>query len=383
MPGSAVITTAALFSAILFLVGAFALHLASIALVLYRLASAGRHRAGGVSGQPGVTLLRPLCGLENSLEETLRSTFTLSYPNYEIIFCVEQANDPVIPLARRLMADYPAQNARLLIGADRISGNPKLNNLVKGWNSAAFDWIVMSDSNVLLPVDYIETLLAHWHPGTGLVSGPAIGIRPDGIWGALECAFLNSYQARWQMAADQLGLGFAQGKNLFWRRDILENGGGLQTLGAEMAEDVASTKLVRRANLKVRVVTRSFAQPIGARAFRDVWQRQLRWARVRRLGFLLYFLPEVLTGGAAPLLAAVVLLLGGAMSLPVLLALGIFWYGAEFLFARAAGWPGRARDIAVLIIRDMMIPALWLAAWAGNGFEWRGTKMTPDDDLER
>lgn len=369
----------------LFLAGAFALHLISIVLVVYRLRrrkSVVPSRGPNGGERPGVTLLRPLCGLENGLEETLRSTFTLTYPNYEIIFCVDSADDPVILLVRRLMAKYPAAKARLLIGKDTISGNPKLNNLVKGWNGAAFDWIIMSDSNVLLPADYIETLMAHWSAGTGLVSGPAIGIRPDGIWGELECAFLNSYQARWQMVADQLGLGFAQGKNLFWRRDILENGGGLKVLGEEMAEDVASTKLVRRAGLKVRVVTRSFAQPIGVRAFREVWQRQLRWARVRRLGFVLLFLPEVLTGGAAPLVAALVLTCAGVISLPLVLALGVVWYGAEFLFARRAGWPSTPRDGLTWVLRDMLIPALWVAAWAGSGFEWRGTQMAPDDELK-
>ncbi len=59
-----------------------------------------------------------------------------------------------------------------------------------------------------------------------------------GFWGELECAFLDTYQARWQLAADQLGNGFAQGKTLFWRRDILDAAGGPAALGAEMAEDL-------------------------------------------------------------------------------------------------------------------------------------------------
>ena len=54
-------------------------------------------------------------------------------------------NDPVIPLIRRLMAEHPKVPARLLVGDDRISINPKLNNLVKGWNAADHDWIVMAD----------------------------------------------------------------------------------------------------------------------------------------------------------------------------------------------------------------------------------------------
>ena len=132
----------------------------------------------------------------------------------------------MVPLVERLIAAHPGAAARLLVGDDRISGNPKLNNLAKGWAAARHDWIVMTDSNVELPPDYLAILFARWTPGTGLVSSPPAGTRPEGFWAALEAAFLNTYQARWQLAADQIGLGFAQGKNLFWRRDILDDAGG-------------------------------------------------------------------------------------------------------------------------------------------------------------
>ena len=82
---------------------------------------------------------------------------------------------------------------------------------------------------------------------------------------------------------------------MLWRRDVLEAGGGIEALGAEIAEDAASTKLVHRAGLRAHLVDRPFQQPLGARALRDVWGRQVRWARLRRATFALYFAPEVLT----------------------------------------------------------------------------------------
>ena len=156
---------------------------------------------------------------------------------------------------RRLMAVYQGVTARLLIGDERVSDNPKLNNVVKGWRSAAFDWIVIADSNVLMPRDYVQRLLAAMaRPATGLVCSPPVGCSPDGVWAELECGFLNTYQARWQYAADSIGMGFAQGKTMLWRRDILEAGGGIRALGAELAEDAAATKLVRNMGLCVRLV---------------------------------------------------------------------------------------------------------------------------------
>lgn len=100
---------------------------------------------------------------------------------------------------------------------------------------------------------------------------------PRGFWAELECAFLNTYQGRWQYAADTIGLGFAQGKTMLWRRERLERAGGIHALGAEIAEDAAATKVVRNAVRRVRLVDRPFGQPLGARTPAQVWTRQLRW----------------------------------------------------------------------------------------------------------
>jgi ceramide glucosyltransferase len=111
------------------------LHFASIGVVI------ARHRRlerGTGSGQraEGVSIVRPLCGIENFSQATLASTFDLDHPNYEILFCAAHGADPVLPLVRRLITDHPAVSARLLLGNDSISANPKLNNVVKGWQAA-------------------------------------------------------------------------------------------------------------------------------------------------------------------------------------------------------------------------------------------------------
>jgi cellulose synthase/poly-beta-1,6-N-acetylglucosamine synthase-like glycosyltransferase len=193
----------------------------------------------------GVSLVRPVCGLENHIEQTLRSGFDLDYPRYEIIFCAAAPNDAVVPLVKRLITEHPHIPARLLVGNERISDNPKLNNVCKGWRAAAYDWVVMADSNVLMPPDYIERLFAAWQPDCGLVSSPPVAGRPDGFWAELECAFLNTYQVRWQYAAAGIGIGFAQGKSMLCRRSQIEKAGGITRLATEPAEDAATTKLIR------------------------------------------------------------------------------------------------------------------------------------------
>jgi ceramide glucosyltransferase len=91
---------------------------------------------------------------------------------------------------------------------------------------------------------------------------------------------------------------------------------------------------------------------------------------VRRDGFPVLFAFELANGAALPTVLALVA--GG----PVV-ALGYLgvWYLAEILLIRRAGWPGSWRDLVALPLRDLMLPALWLATFARRGFEWRGTAM--------
>jgi len=369
---------------VILLAGAFCtivafLHFSSILTVVSRLHNANapasmRDDVGGVS------ILRPVCGIENFIEETLQTTFRLDYPHYEVVFCAANANDPVIPIVRRLIAKYPHIEARLLIGNTEISPNPKLNNLVKGWHTARHDWILMVDSNVLMPKDHIERMLSAWRRTTGLVCSPPIGCAPQGVSAELECAFLNTYQARWQWFADSIGLGFAQGKTMLWRRELLDQAGGIEALGNEVAEDAAATKAIRGLGLRVRLVTDPSVQPLGHRTVAEVWRRQVRWARLRRDTFKVLFLAEIFAGAVPPLaIGAVVVKAAGWPVLGAMLPLAVAWYAAEALLAYAAGWPFSLRSIATWMLRDALLPTLWIAAWIGSDFEWRGNAMTIAD----
>ncbi len=333
------------------------------------------------TARPAVSILRPFCGIENNLEATLRSTFLLDWPVYEVVFCVDDADDPAVPLVRRLMAEHPDVPSTLLVGNSQVSINPKLNNLVKGWDAARYPWIVIADSNVLAPKDYLSQLFARWEPDTGMVCSPPAGTEPVGFAAEIEAAWLDSFQARWQMLADEIGLGFAQGKTMLFHRGLIDRAGGFARLADEVAEDAASTKIVREAGLSVRLVDIPFPQPLGRRTWQGVWRRQLRWARLRRVSFPLFFLPEILVGGAFPFAAAIAGSMAGLWSPAAVLAYAAVWYSCELIVIRAFGWPlGRNTPLA-LVLRDLALPVLWVSAWFGNGFVWRGHAMAVQHHL--
>jgi ceramide glucosyltransferase len=331
---------------------------------------------------PPVSIVQPLCGVETFSRETLGSIFALDYPDYEIIFCVADPDDPIAPLVRRAIGANPHRPARLLIGDDRVSANPKLNNVVKGWKAARREWVIIADSNVLMPPDYIQRLLARWRPDSGIVCSPPIGTRPENFGAEIECGFLNTYEARWQYAGEAAGFGFAQGKTMLWRRDILEAGGGIEALGAEIAEDAAATKLIHAQGYEAHLVSQPFQQPLGARRLREVWARQLRWARLRRATFPLQFVPEVLTTSLVMIIAAAFAAPEFGLSAGFSAALAaVFWYGLEALLAVAAGWPLSWRSPFAWMIRDLMLPPLWSQGWTGHSFVWRGNAMSVDETV--
>jgi ceramide glucosyltransferase len=349
-------------------------HIASILIVVQRFRKA-KQPTRGPRDAPAISLIRPVCGIDNYVEDTLRSAFHLNYPYYEIVFCVALPGDPVVPLVERLIAAYPQVRARLLVGNESISDNPKLNNVYKGWRDAQHDWIVMADSNVLMPRDYLWRLLAAWRDDTGLVASPPVGCRPTGFWAELECAFLNNHQARWQLTADRIGLGFAQGKSMLYRRSVIDEAGGIRALATEPAEDAATTKIVRKAGLRVRLVDAPFGQPLGERSAAEVWLRQLRWARLRRASFPACYALELASGSLWPLIA--VACLAAALQWPWLsvAAFAAFWFGCEAVLAHAAGWQLSWRSPLAWLLRDLLLPVLWIGGWVATGFVWRGQQV--------
>jgi len=351
-----------------------AAHVASHALALVRLRGPAR-KATNDGAWPSVSLVRPLCGIEEFSEQTLEASFRLTYPAVDLIFCVAQPHDPVAPLVRAAMARHPGVRAQLLVGGDWFSGNPKLDNMAKGYRAASGEYVVFTDSNLLIPPDYLQHVIGTFTDDAAVVSAPPFGAAPGSFAAEIECGLLNAYAARVQYCVDALGFGFAQGKTLAFRKADLD-AGGFDAMALEPAEDAAATKWARAQGRKVRLVTPMAPQPLGMRSLGAVWSRHLRWARLRRATFPLLFTPEILTSALTPFAAMGLMewLAGGAV-LPWVAAYAFVWYGADVAATRLAGWPLSWRTLAALPCRDALLAAIWCAAWTGRGFVWHGHAM--------
>lgn len=131
---------------------------------------------------------------------------------------------------------------------------------------------------------------------------------------------------------------------------------------------------MRAAGRHVHLVAVPFAQPLGRRDAREVWARQLRWARLRRVTFPSFFAPEIASGTLLPFLLAGILA-GTWTAAAGLGALAVLGYAAEYRLAARAGWHRSPRLVLAVLMRDALIPPVWCAAWTRRAIVWRGNVM--------
>ena len=325
---------------------------------------------------PPVSIIRPLRGLEQFSGETLEASFSLNYPVYELIFCIQSSDDPIIDLVRNLSKVYPNIDTTILIGDDVISANPKLNNCVKGWDKAKYDHVILADSNALMPLDYIQTMLAAFRDDTAMTVSMPIGSRPSNFWAILECTILNTFQARWQYGAEAIGIAFAQGKNMMWRKEVLDRAGGIRALASDIAEDAASTKVIRSQGMDIHLVDMPFEQPLGHRGAREVYDRHARWARLRKATFPLFFIPEVMNGSfIAALAGAYASINYGYDPLLSVVTIVLSLHSGEMILAKICGFFVDWRMPIALLIRDLMLPIMFIDALLVDEYTWHGEKI--------
>uniref|UniRef100_H2YPF3 ceramide glucosyltransferase n=1 Tax=Ciona savignyi TaxID=51511 RepID=H2YPF3_CIOSA len=101
----------------------------------------------------GVSILKPLKGVDTNLEDNLETFFEIDYPQFEILFCIQDANDPAIDVVQRLISKYPGVDAKIVSGGKRIGVNPKINNLMPGYNIMKYNLFWICDSGIrVLPL---------------------------------------------------------------------------------------------------------------------------------------------------------------------------------------------------------------------------------------
>ena len=166
---------------------------------VHALAAAARVRRFRIHGEPvlevfpGVTILKPLHGAEAGLDENLASFCEQDYPGrVQIVFGAHDARDPAVRVVERLIAIHPGRDLELCITGASRGPNPKVANLTGMQPSIRHGIVVIADSDIAVPRDYLSrTVAALGAPGVGLVTYLYRGDVRGGIWARLAAMAID------------------------------------------------------------------------------------------------------------------------------------------------------------------------------------------------
>lgn len=325
---------------------------------------------------PPVTILKPLKGFDEGLEENLRSFFRLDYPVYQLIFGLADADDPAIPVVQRLMAEFPAQDAQLVVGNPVFGLNPKVENLAAMDRYRKHDTILISDSNVRVRPSYLrETACYLADPGVGLVTNMFAGVGEHQSGAVLENLQLNGFIAGGVALAAVMRVTCVVGKSMLMPAAALEAAGGFAGVRNLLAEDQALGVRVRKAGYTIRLSHHIIDNVNHARSLRWFLNRHSRWYKIRRQMALAAFLAEPMTNLTT---VGLVWALSGDSgiawgSLLVLVGLGVVRDALQTRWLRGS-FP-KLRHLALSPVKDLLMLPVWFDAIVNTRVQWRGHRF--------
>jgi ceramide glucosyltransferase len=327
---------------------------------------------------PPVSIVKPLSGLDDELEENLESFYRLEYPEYEIIFSFARRTDPAFPIARRVADRHPEIPTVFVVDAREPGGNAKINRLTAGLARARLRHILMADGNVRVHSEFLARGVSWFaDPSVGLVSHlfRARGARTLGS--RIESLHLNGVlQAGTAAIARILRMPCVVGKSILVSRQALNAIGGIETLRDHLAEDYLLGKLIAAAGYRVVLSGDVIETAEISRSLADAWGRQRRWAILRkRLGGFSYG-AELLASPLPWFLGVLIAGRGEAILVATAAALYLLRVALEASSGARAGSPFSATDYLLVPVRDAGSAALFWAGLFGRRTRWRGRMLS-------
>lgn len=325
--------------------------------------------------QPPLSAILPVKAFDQGFLRAEESIFAQDYPDYEVLFSAAEKESPAVESVRRIAERHPERKREVLWSHGIGAVSPKLDVLAGPLAAASHDFVLTKDSNITLPPGAMAAIMQSFCGPVGLVVAVPVAVRPSTLAGRIEACLINR-DARLLLSASTMGLGFGVGKVMLFRRSDLERIGGLPALSKTLAEDTALSRTLARHGLVTVFAHAPVEQEIGARSFREIYDRQVRWAVIRRANEKFSFPFEPLASPLpAALAAAVAAPLLGVTALVGFTGTLVAWFAAETGFAAVKGWEVSVSAPLAFLGREALALASWLRAWTTYEVVWANGKF--------
>jgi ceramide glucosyltransferase len=369
------------------------LYIASIAFALLALASCGYFLLCLWSASrfllrnnlspdftPPVSILKPLRGMDREMYECFRSHCLQNYPGFEIIFGVSDLRDPAVPLVEQLQQEFPGCTICLLHCEQVLGPNAKVSNLAQMARHARSQYLVVSDSDIRVPPDYLRRVMAHLaNDRNGLITCLYLGTAAATMGSRLEALSISTDFAPGVLAAWQIegGLRFGLGSTLAFRRADLEKIGGFDALADYLADDYELGRRIHSLGRKVILSEAVVETVLPAYSFREFLVHQLRWSRTIRAARPAGHLGLIFTFGIPWALLSVLFACGTSWPWLLLLVVLLLRFATGAVVGAYALRDRQAlRWLWLLPLRDLLAPVIWAASYFGSAVTWRGDSFT-------
>jgi ceramide glucosyltransferase len=326
---------------------------------------------------PPVSNLKPIRGLDPDAYENFASFCRQDYPDYEILFCVGDRDDPVLPVIEKLVRDFPERRIRVLFGSGRNAANDKVAKLARLASEAQHEVVVMSDSDVRVRPDYLRTVVAPLaDPKIGAVTCFYVPIGEKTFAENLQSMGMFSDFYAGILVAWQLdGVKFALGPTIATTRGHLAEFGGYEALENRPADDLLVGRLIADQGYEVAFLPYTVDAVADYGSLRDLFHKRLRWIVVMRHMRPWGHLGLLLTQGLPWSLAAMAV----HPSAPVALGYLGTYLGLRFAMTWLIGvWglkqAGLWRKMPLIAVWDAMAFFIWLASFGRKSIRWRGSE---------
>jgi ceramide glucosyltransferase len=347
----------------------------------------GRRLEASASGTlPPISLLKPIKGLEEGLEQNLESYFRQDYPGaFEIVFSAEELDDPGMHVARTVAARHPDVPTRFVASDPDFGLNPKVANLAGALAAASHDLVLQSDANTRAKPDYIRRIVSELlAEDASLLSSVVVGVGEESVGAAFENLHLTALIGTSTCTALHVaGVTCVIGKSMLFRRSELASLGGLRRVRSILCEDFILGRTYQEAGKRVVLSTTTIQNVNVANPVERFLSRHSRWLKMRAVIHFGSFVLDLFANPTAWALVAVVASGGHEVALIALgaaLTFKLLVDGALLHISR--GEPMKLRHLLLSPVKDLLIWGTWFYCLFSRSVTWRGRKLRFGKDSE-